>query len=96
MDEKDEEKPTNSMNDQEMLRSEDWKARVTRRADPAEWPTESLFQNGEQVWVAPPGSRGVRGPFKIVGVLGNEQYRVRDERLGTEEQVPGANMKRRP
>lgn len=71
------------------------KSHVERNPNPPEYPTESLFQLKDRVWVVSSGSRGVGGPYRIVSVLANENYRLRDEFSDTEIQKPGTDLRRR-
>jgi len=54
-----------------------------------------MFQIGEQVWIVPLGSRGAQGPYRIVAVLGDERYKLRDEGSHAEIESEGKDMKNR-
>lgn len=54
-----------------------------------------MFQSGETIWIVPPGSRAAQGPYLIIEVLGNEQYRLRDQGTNVEFISAGADMKNR-
>jgi hypothetical protein len=54
-----------------------------------------MFQIGETVWIVLPGVRGVQGPYVVVAVLDNEQYRLRDGNSNAEFDTVGTDMKNR-
>jgi hypothetical protein len=54
-----------------------------------------MFQVGEKVWIVPQGARGAQGPYLVVAVLDNEQYRLRDESSNAERDAVGTDMRNR-
>jgi hypothetical protein len=64
---------------------------VTRQ----QYPTESLFQKDERVWLITPECRDAKGPYLIVAVIGDERYRLREELSDTELECDGKHFRRR-
>lgn len=59
-----------------------------------QFPSPSLYQAGQEVFVVMAGARGALGPFVVEKWLGNGLYRLRDKRTGAVSEYPEGNVHR--